>query len=136
MWHLEQQSGITIVTLAIDQLNEIRVGEFQTRLATLTKTSQRVIFDLSRVDFLDSSGLGALVLAHRRLKDGGGDLCLCAPTPAVRAIFDLVCLGKAITITPTREEALESLGALPRLPETAPAPRRHSPGVRRAAPNA
>lgn len=49
----------------------------------------RVVLDLSRVSFLDASGLSLLVLANRRLRDRGGGLVLRRPHPAVRRLLHL-----------------------------------------------
>ena len=48
-------------------------------LAGLMRTPPRVAVDLSRMSFCDSSGLGLLVGAWRRLRAAGGELVLVRP---------------------------------------------------------
>jgi anti-anti-sigma factor len=60
--------------------------------------SERVIVDLSDVDFLDSSGLSVFVRAHRRLREAGGALVLRSPNPGVRRVLELTGLAQVLTI--------------------------------------
>jgi anti-sigma B factor antagonist len=58
----------------------------------------RVVVDLSAMTFIDSTGLGVLVGALKRLRDKGGDLVLRAPTRATRKVLDLTGLAQIVTI--------------------------------------
>ena len=50
-----------------------------------------LVIDLSQVDFMDSSGLGAIVAVFKQLS-GDGTVQLAAPQQAVRDLFDLTCM--------------------------------------------
>ena len=65
----------------------------------------RVCVDMEGVSFTDSSGIGALVVALKTLTDARGDMCLCALTPEVRSLFELVRLHKLFEIHGTLEDA-------------------------------
>jgi anti-anti-sigma factor len=52
-----------------------------------------VVFDMSELTFIDSSGVLALSKAAERVEDGS--LILRQPTPAVRRVLDLVGLTQA-----------------------------------------
>lgn len=54
--------------------------------------------DLSRVSFIDSSGLRVLVQAHKRQREGGGGLTIIAPSDAVRRLFDITGLTSELSI--------------------------------------
>jgi anti-sigma B factor antagonist len=69
------------------------------------------VFDLSRLRFTDSSGLGALISCLRKVNANGGDLKLCAMSDQVRALFELVRMHKVFDIYATREEAVRAFGA-------------------------
>ena len=58
-----------------------------------------VLIDLSGLDFIDSSGLRELVVAHRRQHEIGGGVVLRAPSEAIRRVLDIVGLDKVLTIT-------------------------------------
>jgi anti-sigma B factor antagonist len=65
-----------------------------------------VVVDLSAVDFIDSSALGVLVGAVRRLHPHGGRMVVVAHTHAVTRPLTLTGLDRVFTVTATREEAL------------------------------
>ena len=76
-------------------------GEVDIYTATLLREQMRelaakgavhLIADLSRVDFLDSTGLGALVGGLRRLREAGGSLALVISTPRILRIFQITGL--------------------------------------------
>ncbi len=58
----------------------------------------RLIVDLSGVDFCDSTGVNALLAAHRQAREAGGDLELAAPRPAVRKILQVTGLETVFTV--------------------------------------
>jgi anti-sigma B factor antagonist len=64
-----------------------------------------VVVDLSGVNFLDSSALGALVAAHRELSDAGGRLKLAAARPHVLKVFRITRLSDVIPLYDSVEAA-------------------------------
>lgn len=71
----------------------------------------RLLADLSRVSFLDSTALGALVRAVNELVRGGGRARIVLPATAARRIFEITTLDSALPTAPTRAEALRQLQA-------------------------
>jgi anti-sigma B factor antagonist len=65
----------------------------------------RLIVDLARVDFLDSTGLGVLVGAHRRTKAGEGSFSLVCPHERLMKIFRITGLDSVFEIHSSVEEA-------------------------------
>jgi anti-sigma B factor antagonist len=60
--------------------------------------AKRVVVDLDRVDFLDSSGLGVLVGALRRLRTAGGELSLVCSNEKLLKIFRITALDRVFTL--------------------------------------
>jgi anti-sigma B factor antagonist len=58
-----------------------------------------VVVDLQHLTFIDSTGLGVLVGAVRRLRERGGDLVLSAPPPAVLRAIEVSGLAEIFTVT-------------------------------------
>ena len=58
----------------------------------------RLVVDLSGVEFCDSTGVNALLAAHRKAREAGGDLELARPRPAVRKILQVTGLETVFTV--------------------------------------
>ena len=67
-----------------------------------------VVADLSEASFIDSSSLGVLISAHRRLGLRGGRLLIACDVPAVRSTFQITGLDGVLEIYDTRAQALEA----------------------------
>jgi anti-sigma B factor antagonist len=65
-----------------------------------------LIADLSQVDFLDSTGLGALVGGLKRLREDGGSLALVITAPRILRIFQITGLTKALAAWPSVTDAI------------------------------
>jgi anti-sigma B factor antagonist len=70
------------------------------------KGAVHLIADLSRVDFLDSTGLGTLVGGLKRLREAGGTLTLVITAPRILRLFQITGLTKVLVIHPTVAEAI------------------------------
>lgn len=66
-----------------------------------------LVIDLSGVGFMDSSGLGVLVGALKRVNDAGGSLRLVCPEGGVLKVFRITGLTKVFSIHSTLEAAFE-----------------------------
>ncbi len=69
----------------------------------------RLVLDLEGLEFLDSSGLGALVSCLRRVKERKGQIRLSGLRPEVRSIFDITRVSRLFHICSDVEEAVKSL---------------------------
>ena len=68
-------------------------------LAELTSAGQhRIAVDLGQVEFMDSTGLGVLVGALKRCKEGSGALALIAPRDSVSKVLTITGLDKVFSI--------------------------------------
>ena len=70
-----------------------------------------VVVDLEAVTFLDSSALGALVGAFRRLRERDGQLRIVEPRAAASRIFELTGLDAVLDLYPDREAAISAASA-------------------------
>jgi anti-sigma B factor antagonist len=66
-----------------------------------------VIVDLSRVSFIDSTGLGVLVGAFKRVRERG-HLALVCPQRSVRRVLEITGLGQVFPLFNRVEDALAS----------------------------
>jgi len=65
-----------------------------------------IVFDLSRVSFVDSSGFGVLIVASNRARQVGGSVALVSPPEMVRKILAGTQLQQAFTVRDTIEDAV------------------------------
>ena len=68
----------------------------------------RIAVDLSGTEFVDSSGLGALVGDLKSARVAGGDLRIAAVPAAVRAVLHLTNLDRVLRDYPTPESAFDA----------------------------
>ena len=91
-------------------LDAYTAPELRSHLHGATEGDARlVVVDLSAVTFIDSAGLGALVGAHRRMREGGGRLRIVRPPPLVARAFELTGLDGVLELCDAPEEALAEL---------------------------
>lgn len=107
---IEQAGDVAIVTLLVDELDAMNAGDFKRDAVPVLDAHTKVVFDLSRVRFVDSSGLGAFLSCLRRLNEKGGDLKLCGMSKHVRSVFELVRMHRVFDIRERREDVVEAFG--------------------------
>jgi anti-sigma B factor antagonist len=70
-----------------------------------------LVIDLSRVDFMDSTGLALLLNAHRRMmRRGKGFAVVCAGGPLLR-MFEVTDMVDTLCVRPDRGSAVRAAGA-------------------------
>ncbi len=65
-----------------------------------------LVVDLTGVSFMDSTGLGVLVGALKKVRTIGGDLRLVIDSEKILKVFRITALTQVFTIHPTLDEAL------------------------------
>lgn len=103
---VRHEGDVLVVTAQEARLDAAGVLAFKDRLRDAVRDAPaRVVLDLGAVNFLDSSGLGAVVAARKFLAAGVG-LELAALTPAVERVFRLTRMDSVFTIHPRVKDAL------------------------------
>lgn len=97
----ETRADMLVVHAMDDRIDAAVAIQFKERMREIVAThSQRVVLDLSRVGFLDSSGLGAVV-AVMKLLGPGRKLEIAGLTPTVEKVFRLTRMDSVFTIHQT-----------------------------------
>jgi anti-sigma B factor antagonist len=109
----EKVGDVVIAAVPVDELDASNAGEFKRDIAPLLETNAKLVLDLSRVRFVDSSGLGAFISCLRKLNAKGGDLKLCGMSKQVRAVFELVRMHRVFDILGTRDDAVRAFEGAP-----------------------
>lgn len=67
----------------------------------------RVVVNLAHVDFMDSSGLGALISGLKSARQAGGDLRIAAPNPQVSMVLQLSNLDRVLSVRSDPDQAFD-----------------------------
>lgn len=104
------EDNVMILTLDGEQLDAKEAQDFKQKVIDLISTVNvdKVIFDIHKLTFIDSSGLGVFLSLMRFLNARGGELKIANMTKPIRAVFELVCMHKIFDIYNTTEEAMSS----------------------------
>lgn len=100
----ELPQGIVVLT-AGTRLDSTNAADFKKRFQA---EAGRVVLDMSALEFIDSMGLGALVIALKTMLAKGGDIRLAALSPEVRSLVALTRLDKIFDIHETVDTAVAS----------------------------
>ena len=106
----EQRGEILVVRAMHDRLDAAGAIQFKDRMRDITAVaSPRVVLDMSRVAFLDSSGLGAVVAVMKALAPDR-KLELSGLTATVQKVFRLTRMDSVFTIHDQVPDGLRHAG--------------------------
>lgn len=74
-------------------------------LEVVDRKPKRLVVDMSRVPYVDSSGIAVLILAKQTLDEQGGRFMLAGAQEPVRIILESARLDQYFQLYPTLEEA-------------------------------
>jgi anti-sigma B factor antagonist len=105
---LQRSGDVAVATVPVEDLDASNAGEFKRDMTPVVDATTKLVLDLSRLRFVDSSGLGAFISCLRKLNAKGGDLKLCGMSKQVRAVFELVRMHRVFDIFATTEDAIRA----------------------------
>ena len=104
-------AALAEVTGAVDTAT---LDDFQAAIDDARKAgSTRIVVDFSKVQFVNSTGLGLLVKVSDSLKEAGGGLALIRVPAKVRLVIEMLGLDTYFTLRENEDEALFALGISP-----------------------
>lgn len=103
---IEKVNDTIVMTVQHEALDAKTAKEFRQDFDNGVEKGANVVLDLSRVEFVDSAGLGAIVASLKSLRSSGGDMKVCGVHKPVRALFELVRMHRLVDIFNDRDEAL------------------------------
>ena len=69
---------------------------------------RKIIFDLSKLDSIDSTGIGIIVMCEGRVRTLGGEVHIAGPVGLVQETLVLTHVDRLVPMFPTAEEAAQS----------------------------
>ncbi len=95
---ISQSGGRTVLTVGGD-LDVLSAPQLRDRLMALTERGpEQIVVDLRPTDFVDSSGLSALVTGLKRARARGGDLVLVCPPGNIRRLLEIAALDQVLAL--------------------------------------
>ncbi len=106
---VEKIDGVTILITEerLDSLDGPKLRDVVKQLLD-REPCLKLVIDMGKTLFLDSSGCGGLVSSLKTLKDNHGEMKIARPTPKVIEIFQLTRLHRVFEVHHSVESAVES----------------------------
>jgi len=100
--------GIAIIRPDEKHIDGYMAVDFKSKLNEIIQNGgEKIVIDLSSLEFIDSSGLGAMVSVFKK-KGMSGKVKLCGVKNGVRSILELTRLDKVFPIYHSVKEAVAS----------------------------
>jgi len=98
--------NVVVARVRGDHLDAGTVEDFKAAADPVIDKGLQVVFDLQALNFIDSSGIGAIISCLRKINTRGGDLKLCGLSRPVRSLFELVRMHRIFDIFENSDEAV------------------------------
>ena len=96
---LDSQTRALTIKINEPRFEANNVGEFKEKLQSIWSYEiDTVTIDCANVDFVDSSGIGALISIQKRLKMGSAPLSLANVQPGVRSMIEMLHLHRVFAL--------------------------------------
>jgi anti-sigma B factor antagonist len=86
------------VVFVTGEVDLVTVTDLRRVLADALEVSPQLVVDVGGVTFIDSTGLSALAVAHRRARDAAGSLILRHPSPMLKRLLEITHLDTQLTV--------------------------------------
>ena len=107
----ERRNDVLIVRVAEKRVDASKAPQFKDEITRRIEAGHsRFVLDLGGVEFVDSSGLGAIVACLKRLGPRG-NLAIAGAKGAVSRLFTLTRMDKVFTLYDTVDSGVEKLSA-------------------------
>lgn len=94
----ERQSEQATTLVVSGEVDVFTAPQLREKLVPLCQENREVYLDLSQVDYMDSTGLGVLIGAYKKLRSRGGRLVLTGMSPRLKRLFHITRLTNVIDI--------------------------------------
>jgi anti-sigma B factor antagonist len=106
----EDRKADAVILALSGKLDAMTAKTFEEKIiGVINSGTQRLVVDLSQLDYVSSSGLRVFLLAAKRLQRTDGKIVLCSMKDHVRQAFDLAGFSSILSIYGSRDEAMKSL---------------------------
>jgi anti-sigma B factor antagonist len=108
--HLPPDVVVLEITGRITIGRECKQLEWAVDSLVQEKQEKKIIFDLSGVTHIDSTGVGIIVMSAGQVKQAGGELRLAGANKHIEQVLKVTSIDKLVSWNPTVTEAAEGFG--------------------------
>lgn len=94
-------------------LDGTQAMRFRQEISKLVESNEKkaeiIIVDFQNVTFMDSSGLGALVLSLKTVRAAGSQMFLCSINDQIKMLFELTNMDQVFKVFHNREELEQTI---------------------------
>lgn len=107
---IETKNGIIVVRL-FGELDHHTAGEVKRKTEEFIKEKGllNIIFDLSKLDFMDSSGIGLIIGRHKLVLPLGGRVCVVTGSKSIERIIKMSGICRLVAVFNSDEEAIKMI---------------------------
>lgn len=107
---ITMQNGVLLVVFSGDlDLKSADRCRDEIDAAIVRNDGRYLVFDMSEVDFIDSSGLGMMIGRYKKIKQKGGRVALCGISERLDRMIEISGLRRIMPVYGSREEAMEEV---------------------------
>jgi anti-anti-sigma factor len=100
---------LKVLASKIDASNALELKQAFLSLKDQKEYPKNLILNISDVKYIDSSGLSAILVAHKVCSEAGGIMILCGASEHVMKLIKISQLDKILDLLPTQEEAVDAV---------------------------
>lgn len=106
----ELKEGVLVISLEGNLLGEHSNAPVMALIKeSLDANNKKIIFNLARMQFINSTGLGMLLTAVSKTRNAGGEVALCCLPEQMRKLLQMTKLESAFIVKATENDAIAHL---------------------------
>jgi anti-sigma B factor antagonist len=107
-YSVDKRDTFCIMTLEDEKILSDTAPKLKSELVIInTEGYKNIILDMNKVEFIDSSGLSAILIGNRICKDANGTFVLTGINDGIKKLIDISQLNKVLNIIPTVTESVD-----------------------------
>ena len=106
----ETVDNVVVVTINLSEASLNQSEDFKKFLFDIADVKPpKLVLDMGKIEYMDSSFIGALVAGLKNVLSRGGEMALTCVNTDVMSLFELTRLDKVFNIYDSKEEAIHQL---------------------------
>jgi stage II sporulation protein AA (anti-sigma F factor antagonist) len=103
--------GTTLVVNVVGELDHHSADHVRQKIdgELLKSTTKNVIFDFSKLSFMDSSGIGVIMGRYKNVNKLGGSMAIVSPNTQINRIIEMSGISKMIPVYESIENAVNKM---------------------------